>query len=85
MRSDEIVRIESESGIIASLIRNPEFSFYSEHLLPNHFSDPDNRYVYTAICKLAQKGIGYVDPYNILEILNSEEATRRYANEMSVE
>lgn len=85
MRSDEIVRIESESGIIASLIRNPEFSFYSEHLLPNHFSDPDNRYVYTAICKLAQKGIGYVDPYNILEILNSEEATRRYANEMSVD
>ena len=85
MRTDEIVRIESESGIIASLIRNPEFSFYSEHLLPNHFSDPDNRYVYTAICKLAQKGIGYVDPYNILEILNSEEATRRYANEMSVE
>lgn len=84
-RSDEIVRIESESGVIASLIHNPEFSFYSEHLLPNHFSDPDNRYVYTAICRLAQKGITFVDPYNILEVLNSEEATRRYAQEISIE
>ena len=60
-------------------------SFYSEHLLPNHFSDPDNRYIYSAICKLAQKGITFVDPYNILEMLNSEEATRRYAQEISIE
>lgn len=84
-KQDEIVRIESESGIIASLIHNPELSFYSEHLLPNHFSDPDNRYIYSAICKLAQKGITFVDPYNILEMLNSEEATRRYAQEISIE
>lgn len=79
------MRVESESGIIASLIQNPELSFYSENLLPNHFSDPDNRYIYLAICTLAQRGINTVDPYNIIEVLSSTEATRRYANELSID
>ncbi len=38
MRAEDINSIESESGIIASLIHNPELSFYSEYLLPNHFT-----------------------------------------------
>ena len=85
MRADDINSLDSESGIIASLIHNPEFSFYSENLLPNHFVNKDNRCVYTAICNLAQKGITTVDPYNIIEILNSSEATRKYADGLSVE
>lgn len=85
MRAEDINSLDSESGIIASLIHNPEFSFYSENLLPNHFVNKDNRCVYTAICNLAQKGITTVDPYNIIEILNSSEATRKYADGLSVE
>lgn len=83
--ADEIVRIESESGVIASLIQNPEFAFYSEHLLPNHFYDADNRYIYLAITELAKNGIDNIDPYNIIEILNSSESTRRYAQEISID
>lgn len=85
MRPEDINSLDSESGIIASLIHNPEFSFYSENLLPNHFVNKENRCVYTAICSLAQKGISTVDPYNIIEILNSSEATRKYAEELTVE
>lgn len=85
MRAEDINSLDSEAGIIASLIHNPEFSFYSENLLPNHFTNKDNRCVYTAICNLAQQGITTVDPYIIIEILNSSEATRRYAEELSVE
>lgn len=85
MRVEEINSLDSESGIIASLIHNPEFSFYSENLLPNHFTNKDNRCVYTAICNLAQQGITTVDPYMIIEILNSSEATRKYAENLSVE
>lgn len=85
MRVDDINSLESESGIIASLIHNPEFSFYSEYLLPNHFTNKGNRYVYTAICELARRGINKIDPYNILEVLNSSEATRKCAEELSVE
>lgn len=85
MRGEDINSIESESGIIASLIHNPELSFYSEYLLPNHFTNKDNRCVYTAICDLARKGIMTIDPYNIIECLNSSEATRKYADELSVD
>lgn len=85
MRGEDINSIESESGVIASLIHNPELSFYSEYLLPNHFTNKDNRCVYTAICDLARKGIMTIDPYNIIECLNSSEATRKYADDLSVE
>lgn len=85
MRAEDINSIESESGIIASLIHNPELSFYSEYLLPNHFTNKENRCVYTAICELAKKGITTIDPYNIVEVLNSSEATRKYADDISVE
>ena len=81
----DINAIESESGIIASLIRNPELSFYGENLLPNHFTDKDNQCVYTAICELVRRGIPTVDAYNIIEVLNSSEATRKYASDLTVE
>lgn len=81
----DIKSIESESGIIASLIHNPDLCFYSEQLLPNHFTDKENRIIYTAICDLARKGITTVDPYNIISDLNSSEATRKYADELTVD
>lgn len=85
MRADDICSIDSEAGIIASLIHNPELSFYSEHLLPNHFTNKDNRCVYTAICNLVAQGITTVDPYNIIECLKSSEATRSYADDLSID
>lgn len=85
MRAEDINSLESESGIIASLIHNPELSFYSEFLLPNHFTNKENQLVYKAICELAKQGIDTVDPYNILEILNSSDATRKFADELSIE
>lgn len=85
MKAEDISSIDSEAGIIASLIHRPELIFYSEHLLPNHFTKQDNSYVYTAICNLVKKGIMTVDPYNILESLESSESTRGYTNELTVE
>lgn len=85
MRAEDIVSIDSEAGIIASLIHSPEFVFYSEHLLPNHFTKKDNSYVYTAVSNLVKQGITTVDPYNILESLESSEATRGYAKELSLD
>lgn len=85
MKAEDINSIESESGIIASLIHNPELSFYSEYLLPNHFTNKENRCIYTAICDLVRKGIMTIDPYNIIEDLNSSEATRKFADELSVD
>ena len=51
---DDINSLESEAGIIASLIHKPDFIFYSEYLLPNHFTNKENRCVYTAIGDLVE-------------------------------
>ena len=70
--------------MIASLVYHPEFSFYSENLLPNHFFNKENRYIYAAICNLAQRGVQHIDPYSILQSLQSQEATAKYADEITV-
>ncbi len=85
MMENELSSIDSEAGIIASLIYHPEFAFYSEHLLPNHFTRKDNRYLYAAITNLAKQGIVTIDPYNIIESLESSEATRGYSDELSID
>lgn len=85
IKAEDINSIDSESGIIATLIHKPEFSFYSEYLLPNHFTNKENRCVYTAICDLARRGITTIDAYNIIENLNASEATRKYADALSIE
>ena len=82
---DDINSLESEAGIIASLIHKPDFIFYSEYLLPNHFTNKENRCVYTAIGDLVSRGITTVDPYNIIESLNASEATRKYADGRSIQ
>ena len=84
-RVEDINALESESGIIATLIHHPEFSFYSEQLLPNHFTNKGNRYIYAAICELVRRDIKTIDPYNIIEALSSMEATRSFSDEVSVD
>ena len=80
-----MVSLESEAGVIASLIHHPEFSYFSEHLLPNHFAYSDNRCLYAAITGLTQKGIMTIDPYNIIEYLNSSEATRAISDSITLD
>lgn len=82
---EDIRNIESESGIIASLIRQPSLIYYSENLRGNHFTDFTNRCVYTAIESLTRKGIETVDPYNIIEVLESSEATRNMVDKVPLE
>lgn len=81
---EDLNSVESEGGIIATLIHRPEFYFYSEHLLPNHFTKKDNQCFYTAISDLAKRGITTIDSYNIMESLSSE-ATRKFSESLTVE
>ena len=85
MKAEDICSIESEAGIIATLIHNPEFTYYSEHLLPNHFTKKDNQCVYTAICELTRRGVFQIDAYNVLEILNSMPGTKKLAEEITLD
>lgn len=85
MKAEDISSITSESGVIASVICNPEMVFYSEELLPNHFSKLENRAVYTAVSMLAQRGVKRVDAYNIITVLESDERTKTYADCLTVD
>jgi len=85
MKPGEISNITAESGVIASLVHHPEFVFYSENLLPNHFSNKQNAYMYLAISVLAQQGIKTVDAYNIISALESSENTKRYADALPID
>ncbi len=85
MNIEDINSLESESGIIATLIHNPEFSFYSEQLLPGHFTNKENRCIYAAICELAKNDIKTIDPYNIIECLGSMDAMKKCAESITVE
>lgn len=85
MNVRELERPDSEGGVIATLIHHPEYIYYSENLLPNHFVRRTNQIIYQAIKMLSEKGITRVDAYNILEVLGSEESTKRGAEELSVE
>lgn len=67
MRANEdMSRVESEAAIIATLIHHPDFSFYSEQLLPNHFTNKENRIIYQALRSLAQSGVQTIDPYAVI-------------------
>lgn len=81
----DIKNVESEAGIIASIVMKPEFTFYSEQLKPNHFSDSQNAYIYYAVCELAKRGIEKVDAYNITNILNMKESTKKQTETITIQ
>lgn len=84
MGIEDLASVESEAGILATLVRHPEFCFHSEFLLPNHFTDNDNKVLYIAITDLAKKGVTKIDPYNIMELFNSIPALQKISLNISV-
>ena len=57
--------IQSESGIIGTLIFHPEFVSHTDYLLPNYFCAMENGCFYEAIQELFKNGITNIDAYNI--------------------
>lgn len=81
----DIESLDSEAGVIASLIHHPEYRWFCDKLLPNHFSDTGNRCMYAAIVGLVDMDIKTIDPYNIMEYLTSNEATKTIAKSVSLD
>lgn len=84
-RAGDIKNIEAEAGVIASVLMNPELTFYSEQLRPNHFTDPQNAYVYWAVCELAKKGIDKVDAYNIRNMISARKGTEKATDIITIQ
>jgi replicative DNA helicase len=85
LNKNDIADIQAEAGIIATIINKPEYTFFSENLKPNHFTDKQNAYIYYAIAELAKKGIQKIDAYNITNILNAKEATKKQLETITID
>lgn len=84
-RSVDIRNIEAEAAVIASLLVNPELYFYSEDLIPNHFTEESNAYLYFALRELAKKGVQDVDAFNVINMFNLRKGTEYSKQILTVE
>ena len=77
MDISELSDIQSESGIIGTLIYHPDFIALSDYLKPNHFYGLENGCIYWAISELFKSGIDVIDAYNISNMLASNNAVNK--------
>lgn len=73
----ELSDIQSESGIIGTLIYHPEYIAISDYLKPSHFFGVENGCIYWAISELFKNGIDVIDAYNISNMLASNNAVTK--------
>ena len=73
----ELSDIQSESGVIGSLIYHPEFITHTDYLKPNYFFGKENGCVYWAIQELYKDGITNIDAYNISNKLQSNRGVQK--------
>lgn len=69
--------IQSESGIIGTLIYHPEFILHTDYLLPGYFYGVENGCIYWAIQDLYKSGITNIDAYNISSKIQSHNGVQR--------
>lgn len=77
MNITELSDIQSESGVIGTLIYHPEFILHTDYLKPGYFYGVENGCVYWAIQELYKDGISNIDAYNISNKLQSHHGVQR--------
>ena len=65
IRFEELADVKSESGVVASLIAEPNFLNFIENLKGDDFTDRANGVIYDAICRLKEQEIQQIDAFNI--------------------
>lgn len=68
---DSVYDINAETGVLCTLIHNPDFILHSETLTPSYFYKKENGSIYWAIQQLYQKGIDRIDEFNLTTQINS--------------
>lgn len=83
MNAKDIRNIEAEAGVIASVLLKPELTFHSEQLQPNHFTNPQNAYVYYAVRELAKQNVETIDAYSVINFLNMKKGTQQVSDDVN--
>lgn len=81
---DKIKNLNAESGIISTLIHNPQFIFYSEQLEPRDFSDMTNMCIYWAIKQIVDNGIYEIDDFNLTNAFASNSGVKSKMNNVDL-
>lgn len=68
--------VQSESGVIGSLILHPDFAAISDNLLPNYFSSKENACYYWGIRQLIDSGVNNIDAFNLSKVLQGHEGVQ---------
>ncbi len=84
MTFDDLCSPAAESGIIATLLHNPQFIFHSEQLHPRDFADPINACLYWGISELAHDGVTSIDDYQLSTILSSNKAVETHVKKIEL-
>lgn len=77
MDINDLSDIQSESGVIGTLIFHPEFVLHTDYLLPSYFYGVENGCIYWSIQELFKDGISNIDAYNISNKLKSHPAVSK--------
>lgn len=77
MDLNELSDIQSESGVIGTLIYHPDYIAHTDYLKPNYFYNTENGCVFWAIQELFASGISNIDAYNISSKLQSNKAVQK--------
>lgn len=72
----ELSDIQSESGVIGTLIYHPEYILLTEYLKPKNFYGTENACIYWAIQELYKEGISNIDAFNLSQKLHSNKAVQ---------
>ena len=73
----ELSDIQSESGVIGTLIYHPDFILHTDYLQPGYFFGTENGCIYWAIQELYKNGITNIDAYNISNKLQSNKSVQK--------
>ena len=73
----ELSDIQSESGVIGTLLYHPDYITYSDHLEPRYFFGEENGCIYWAIRELYRQGVSNIDAFNLSGKLQSHKSVWR--------
>ena len=82
---NEVRDVQSESALVATLINNPGFAFFSEQLKPTHFTDQMNSFLFYALTELAKRGVSTADVVNIQSVWGATESWKNKTSRITVE
>lgn len=71
MNITDLSDIQSESGVIGTLINHPEYILHTDYLHPSYFSGVENGCIYWSIQELYKDGVTNIDAMNISSKLQS--------------